>query len=296
MESTSQSSTQKVSVETMGDREVLRSHGLMMGENVGYGSYSKVKFAIETKTMAKVAVKVIDRNKAPKDFLKNFLPRELDILTDLEHENIITTYGHFSFNEKVYILQEFAENGDVLSYIRMVGSALPERLAKQWIRETTAGLEYLHKQGITHRDLKCENLLLDYDMTVKITDFGFARFVEPDDLSKTYCGSAAYASPEILKSQPYHPMPSDIWALGVVTYILTCGEMPFGDDTTNVSKIMRRQQDGIVFPLLRRLSPECKELLKAMLRIQPKERITAEEVLANRWLNVPASTTKCNTT
>ncbi|XP_070579123.1 testis-specific serine/threonine-protein kinase 3-like [Ptychodera flava] len=270
---------------TPNDRDVLRMKGLMVGETLGCGSYSKVKFAIETKTMAKVAVKIIDRRRAPRDFLESFLPRELDIISGVQHENIIETYGHFEHGSKVFIIQEYAENGDLLSYVRRAGSALPERQAKHWIRETTCGLRYLHKQGIAHRDLKCENLLLDFYGAVKISDFGFSRVVGQEELSNTYCGSAAYAAPEILKSQPYRPIPTDIWALGVVTYILSCGEMPFGDDTSSVNNILHRQLNGIQFPLLKRVTPECKDILQAMLTVDPDERITTDGVLQSPWLN-----------
>nr|XP_002738752.1 PREDICTED: testis-specific serine/threonine-protein kinase 2-like [Saccoglossus kowalevskii] len=290
-EQVQQQETTRATRECPKDRDILRSRGLMVGESLGYGSYSKVKFAIETKTMRKIAVKIIDRRKAPRDFLQNFLPRELDILPNLKHEGIILTYGYFEENNKIFITQELAENGDMLTYIRGAGSALPERLAKQWILEMTEALDYLNKQCLVHRDLKCENILLDSNMHVKIGDFGFARKIGEHELSKTYCGSAAYAAPEILQSLPYSPAKSDIWALGVIMYILTCGEMPFGDDSMNVSKILHRQMDGIRFPLLRRITPECRKLIEAMLTIDPDKRINLEGVLASAWLNPPDNKT-----
>ena len=98
--------------------------------------------------------------------------------------------------------------------------------------------------GFCHRDLKCENVLLTSDLTVRLTDFGFARQIEYDEngevkLSKTFCGSAAYAAPEIIQGKMYDPRKHDSWSQGVILYIMVCGSMPYDD--SNVRKMLKEQ-------------------------------------------------------
>jgi testis-specific serine kinase len=158
---------------------------------------------------------------------------------------------------------QFAENGSILDLIHKE-RRLPEARACNYFRQIMAGIEYCHSQGVAHRDIKCENILLDENFVVKLIDFGFAKCyrdtpktpaqekldVALNDLTKsvaskkssgmkgkdkevplceTYCGSYAYASPEILKGIPYDPYRSDLWAMGCVLYAMVFGRLPFDD-------------------------------------------------------------------
>ncbi|XP_021339580.1 testis-specific serine/threonine-protein kinase 2-like, partial [Mizuhopecten yessoensis] len=119
----------------------------------------------------------------------------------------------------VYIMMEYAGHGDLLEYIKLRG-AVPEDRAQTMFKQIVYAVAYLHGQKIVHRDMKCENLLLDCMNNIKISDFGFARYFEPSDVSKTFCGSAAYAAPEVLQGIPYHLPSHDIWSMGVILYIM----------------------------------------------------------------------------
>ena len=119
---------------------------------------------------------------------------------------------------------EHASKGDLLSRIRDLGK-IDEHQAGVWFTQLVSAIEYCHSRGVVHRDLKCENLLLDQFNVLKVTDFGFARGgMKPTrgtyPLSQTYCGSYAYASPEILTGTPYVPQMADIWSMGVVLYVM----------------------------------------------------------------------------
>ena len=208
-------------------RAVLAKKGFVVRDTLGAGTYSKVRWAYNLNHYTdKVAVKIIDRSKAPQDYQTRFLPRELRIWPKLHHRHLIHMYEYFEDSKRVYIIQEYAPGGDALKYIQSHG-AVSEAWAKIWIRQIADAVKYLHQQDICHRDLKLENLLLDVYMNIKICDFGFVRDQCKHDMSKTYCGSKSYASPEILMGTPYEARKADIWAMGVILYIFVTGSYLF---------------------------------------------------------------------
>nr|CAD7428510.1 unnamed protein product [Timema monikensis] len=132
---------------------------------------------------------------------------------------------------------ELAENGSLLDIIRR-DTYIDEVRARRWFQQLVDGVEYCHEKGVVHRDIKCDNLLMDIDDNIKLSDFGFARgHMKPRNgvspLSDTFCGSYAYASPEILRQVPYEPQLSDIWSMGVVLYAIVFGRLPFDDTNYN---------------------------------------------------------------
>ena len=114
---------------------------------------------------------------------------------------------HYVLNgNKIYMILEYANGGDMLSHIQKINGPLPESENKLWMKQICSAVDFLHKKEISHRDLKLENLLIDSSKNVKLCDFGFAKNLSIlDELSQTYCGSKAYASPEILLGLPYDP-------------------------------------------------------------------------------------------
>ncbi|XP_033646524.1 testis-specific serine/threonine-protein kinase 3-like [Asterias rubens] len=277
--------------------EVMAKRGYFLGEKLGSGSYSKVRFAFIKESLHKVAIKIIDRRRAPSDYQRSFLPRELEIIKTLKHPNIIQTHDWFEESEKIYQIIELAECGDVLEYVRTKSrGSVGETLTRRWVLQTARAIAYMHGQGVAHRDVKCENLLLDSRKNIKLSDFGFVRRVGMGELSRTFCGSAAYAAPEIIRSFSYNPYMSDVWALGVVAFILATGYMPFGDDVRNVAKILESQQRGLRFPGHSRvhLSEECKGLIKAMLTLDVSLRKSIQCIVVHPWFTslITTSTTQ----
>jgi serine kinase len=180
------------------DRAFLAQKRIVLKETIGKGSYSKVKEAFDFQKMHKVAVKIIDCFKAPQDFQDKFLPRELDIWPKLNHDNIIKMFDCLVREKKIYMILEYANGGDLLTYIQNLTSPMSELKAKSWTKQICNAVNYLHSLNIIHRDLKLENLLIDLTSNkIKICDFGFSKIVYSDEneLSRTYCGSKAYASP-----------------------------------------------------------------------------------------------------
>jgi len=274
-------------VVSVNEDEELRQRGFTLGMNLGEGSYAKVKSAFWTQNHKRVAIKIINKKKAPKDFKTKFLPRELDIMKKLKHPHIIELYDIMQFNSKVYLVLEMAGHGDMLEYIKLRG-AIPDEKAAIMYYQLAHAITYLHSLNIVHRDLKCENILLDAKNMVKVSDFGFSRNLAYGDLSSTFCGSAAYAAPEILQGIPYIGAAYDVWSMGVILYIMVCGSMPYDD--TNVKKMIRNQIDKKVsFPQRqRKLNHLAKELIHLMLEAKVELRVSMNDVLGHQWLCVAA--------
>ncbi|XP_006134856.1 testis-specific serine/threonine-protein kinase 2-like [Pelodiscus sinensis] len=275
----------------MDDAAVLKKRGYVLGINLGEGSYAKVKSAYSNRLKFNVAVKIINKKKAPHDFQERFLPREIEILAKVNHRSIVKTYEIFETSDgKVYIVMELGIQGDLLEFIKSRG-AMSEEIAHKMFHQLSSAIKYCHDLDLVHRDLKCENLLLDKDFNIKLSDFGFSRRLTRDEndrliLSKTFCGSAAYAAPEVLQGIPYEPKIYDIWSLGVILFIMVCGSMPYDD--SNISKMLKFQKEHRVhFPRSKSLTVECKDLIYRMLQPDVAQRLHIEEVFYHRWMQAP---------
>lgn len=252
---------------------------------MGESSFAKVKSAYSERLKINVAVKITDRRKVPNEFLEKFLPRELEILSTVNHCSIIKIYEIFETAGKVYIVMELGVQGDLLEFIKS-NRGLPEEVACRMFRQLCCAVKYCHDLDVVHRDLKCDNILLDKDMNVKLSDFGFSKRCFRDGNgkmlpSKTFCGSAAYAAPEVIQGIPYHPKVYDMWSLGVILYVMVSGFMPYDD--SNVKRMLRLQKEHrILFPEF--LSLECKDLIFHMLQPDVSHRLRVEEVLNHPWV------------
>ncbi|XP_013365861.1 PREDICTED: testis-specific serine/threonine-protein kinase 4 [Chinchilla lanigera] len=278
------------------NRSVLEEYNYKVGKVIGTGSYGTVYEAYHTKQKVMVAIKIISKKKASEDYLNKFLPRELQVMKILRHKYLISFYQAIETTSRVYIILELAQGGDVLEWIQRYG-ACSEPLAGKWFSQMTLGMAYLHSKGIVHRDLKLENLLLDKQENVKISDFGFAKMVSSNQisqrsssyqrlsilsqLSQTYCGSFAYSCPEILRGLPYNPFLSDTWSMGVILYTLVVAHLPFDD--TNLKKLLRGTQKEVTFPPSHAVSQECKNLILQML-CQAAKRANILDIIKDPWV------------
>ncbi|XP_010875937.1 testis-specific serine/threonine-protein kinase 1 [Esox lucius] len=273
----------------MDDSVVLKKRGYTLGISLGEGSYAKVKSAYSERLKTNVAIKIINRRKAPADFLEKFLPRELEILASLNHRNIVKTFEIFETSEgRVYMIMELGVQGDLLEFIKFRG-ALPEDFTRKLFKQLSLAIKFAHELDVVHRDLKCENLLLDKDFNLKVSDFGFARRIDYDNgkmiLSKTFCGSAAYAAPEVLQGIPYNPKVYDIWSMGVVLFIMLCGSMPYDD--SNIKKMLKIQKEHrIDFPRRKVVPLVCKDLIYRMLNPDVSRRIEIDDILKHVWVQL----------
>ncbi|NXJ89595.1 TSSK1 kinase, partial [Corythaixoides concolor] len=223
----------------------LRKKGYSLSNTLGEGSYGKVKSAYCNRLKCTVAIKIINKRKTTHDFLERFLPGEIEALKHLHHPSIIKTYEIFETSAgKVYIVMELGVNGDLLDYINTTG-AMEEDVARIKFQQLASAVKHCHDLDFAHRDLKCENILLDEGLNIKLSDFSFSKLLSRDEngriiLSRTFCGSTAYAAPELLQGIPYDPKICDIWSLGVILYTMVYAFMPFDD--SNVRRMIHIQK------------------------------------------------------
>ncbi|KAF7412595.1 hypothetical protein HZH66_001491 [Vespula vulgaris] len=266
---------------------VLETHGYAIGNVIGVGSYATVKVAKSERHNSQVAIKIISKFQAPGDYLKKFLPREIEVVKGLKHPNLIRFLQAIETTHRVYIIMEYAQNGSLLDIIRH-DTYIDEGRSRRWFRQLLEAVDYCHEKGVVHRDIKCENLLMDNNLNIKLSDFGFARgHMKPKNgtspLSETFCGSYAYASPEILKGIPYRPQLSDIWSMGVVLFAMVYGRLPFDD--TKYTLLLKQVQNKVTFPKEPDVSSACQSLISRILVAQ-RHRLLINNIRKDVWLTM----------
>ena len=197
---------------------------------IGRGAFSRV-VRVENKTTRELyALKIIEK----KPTEGNRYKVELSVLGQVRHPNVISLYEVFQSNNKVYMVLELATGGDLFDKIYTKG-CFKENQGKKVIGMILNGIAYLHCMGVTHRDLKLENLLYKYpgnDSQIMISDFGLAHMRPSggdEEGMSTTCGTAEYLAPEMLEGEVYTAM-IDMWAVGVIAYVVLSAVMPFTDD------------------------------------------------------------------
>jgi len=260
-------------------------------EVLGVGSTSTCNRCVERRTGQSFACKIIDKRHIQQRFngMIDQFHTEIEALRSLNHPNIITLFDVYITNEKIYIVMELLEGGELFDYVVQKGT-LNEEEASKIVRMVTSALVYMHEENIVHRDLKPENLLLvrsptcSEDIDVKIIDFGLSKcMAEP--VATSFLGTRGYLAPEMLQRREYSK-PVDTWALGVIVFVLLCGCLPF-DDGSDVlaSDDMVRARFVLRFPRwAKNLSPSAKDLLARLLDIRPEQRLSAEEALEHPWV------------
>ncbi|XP_018497327.1 testis-specific serine/threonine-protein kinase 3-like [Galendromus occidentalis] len=258
--------------------------GYQVLRKIGGGSYSQVKEV--SQGQHRFAVKVIDTTRVSDDFKGRFLPRELEILSRIDHRHIVNVLRIFKASEKVFIVMDLAEDGDLLCYIKKK-KFLSDSRSRIYFLQIIDALNYLHGLDVAHRDLKCENILMKSSRHVKLADFGFSRPCSKDGrrvLSRTFCGSTFYASPEVLQGKAYNPKLYDVWSLGCILFIMLCGVMPF-DDTDPKLQVKQQLCRNIAYPKTPVVSPEAKDLLRWMLEPDVLMRTSVPRILSHPWLS-----------
>ncbi|CDW52518.1 protein unc h; protein unc g; protein unc f; prot ein unc d; protein unc b [Trichuris trichiura] len=247
---------------------------------LGSGTYGKVSLAIDHRTGEQVAIKIIKKFaiENAQDLLR--IKREIRIMSALRHPNIIEIKEVFENDEKIVIVMEYASGGELYDYVNNFGP-LSEAEVRRTFRQIVSAVYFCHKNHVTHRDLKLENILLDKKMNAKIADFGLSNYFSDTDMLRTFCGSPLYASPEIINGIPYRGPEVDCWSLGVLLYSLAYSSMPF--DGRDFNRMIRQIKRGIYYEPDNPSSAST--LIRIMLRVSTDRRATIDDIANHWWLN-----------
>ena len=242
----------------------------------------------------RVAVKCIDKQKLIEEGETDMLMSEVKIMWSCcDHPNIIQLHDVFESKEMLYLVLECMTGGEMFERLaRDFEDGFTEKIARSFVRKVASALHHLHHLQCIHRDIKPENLLLpseDNDGNVKLADFGLAVMGITHDEAmdpSTITGTPDYMAPEMLLREHYG-RPIDCWALGVITYIILCGFPPFypdGDDMAPMFENIKRGKFRFLEPYWDKVSEGAKDLVLKLLVTDPTKRLTAEQVLAHKWV------------
>ena len=258
-------------------------------KELGSGNFGRVYQAQHKLSQEVRAVKEIDKQKAAKfgGSSKKFIA-EVEILSRLDHPNILKIYEMFEDFKKFYVVSEMCYGGELFAYITS-RTSLSEQIAAIIMRQVLSAVAYCHSKGIVHRDIKPENLLLDSPPTVpemiqiKLIDFGTSTLCSTGDRLNQRLGTAYYIAPEVLEMN--YNEKCDVWSCGVILYVLLCGFPPFpGNTDEEILKRVRVGKYSFQHENWRPISQDAKALIKRMLVMEPEKRASALECLSDPWI------------
>ena len=280
--------------------------GFTLSRTLGSGFSAKVKLGT-SQDGTEYALKIfrLDNPQFNERAFK-LLKEEVDATTQLDHQHVVK---YFEFKERAtmikssgqqvevaYIAQEMIAGGELFDYVANSGP-FSEEICKYFFKQMLQGVHYIHSKGFSHRDLKPENILLDKMYDVKIVDFGFACPLEGRDGSGTnrsVIGTPGYMAPEILSRQPYQGQVVDLFALGVILFILYSGHPPFAmaNEEDNYYKLLATNRSDLFWKAHSNpqrkpegfYSEEFKDLLTCMLQFHPHQRLCIADIIGHPWL------------
>jgi len=275
--------------------------GLLLGETLGKGTFGYVKLGINEKDGTQFALKFLLRS--ARRFKEKTVKLEIDCMKKIKHKNVVNLL-HSDYHcpypnqegkidDTVLMVLEYAPGGDLYDILFYSGK-LSEKLARTYQIQLLDGLAAIHKAGITHRDLKANNILLDHKFRVKITDFGLSHIYtgeDPDDNRMQTCwvGTKGYQAPELILNRPYSNK-CDVFSTGVVLFTLLTGHQPFkraaANDPWYKCIAAKKYYKFWKSHAKDKLSDEVKDILEKMMSYQPKERWSIEQLKKHPWCHM----------
>lgn len=273
----------KLERQVSGDEHITNKYDL--GRTLGDGNFAIVRQSKLKAGSGEYAMKVIDKPKLRGK--EHMVENEIEIMKDCHHHNIVKLYEEYETSDKIYLVMELVKGGDLFDAITQ-SVKFGEVDSARMVKDLCNALFYLHSRSIVHRDLKPENLLVhrnkDGSISLKLADFGLAMEVKEPIF--TVCGTPTYVAPEILSEIGYG-LEVDMWAVGVITYILLCGFPPFRSPDRNQTELFEFIKAGeyeFLSPYWDNISPYAKDLIEHLLVVDKKKRYTAIETLSHPWI------------
>nr|XP_040125518.1 serine/threonine-protein kinase ULK2 isoform X3 [Ictidomys tridecemlineatus] len=257
---------------------------------VGHGAFAVVfRGRHRQKTDWEVAIKSINKKNLSKSQI--LLGKEIKILKELQHENIVALYDVQELPNSVFLVMEYCNGGDLADYLQAKGT-LSEDTIRVFLHQIAAAMRILHSKGIIHRDLKPQNILLSYanrrkssvsGIRIKIADFGFARYLHSNMMAATLCGSPMYMAPEVIMSQHYDAK-ADLWSIGTVIYQCLVGKPPFQANSPQDLRMFYEKNRSLMPSIPRETSPYLASLLLGLLQRNQKDRMDFEAFFSHPFL------------
>ncbi|XP_051127703.1 CBL-interacting serine/threonine-protein kinase 7-like [Andrographis paniculata] len=253
-----------------------------LGRLLGRGSFAKVYLARSLENVdEEVAIKVIDKATTAAA-MEPLILREVSAMRRLRHHpNVLELHEVMATKSKIYLVMELAHGGELFARLHR-SHRFSESTARKYFQQVISALSFCHQNGVVHRDIKPQNLLLDRNGSLKITDFGLSAFSDQkiDGLVRTACGTPAYTAPEVICGKAYDGEKADAWSCGVLLYVFLTGSLPFDD--SNLPKMCRAMHNRS-YALPEWLSKPARSVIRRLMEPNPNHRLNLAQLSNLSW-------------
>ncbi|XP_077079991.1 serine/threonine-protein kinase ULK1a isoform X2 [Siphateles boraxobius] len=265
---------------------------------IGHGAFAVVfRGRHKQKHNFEVAVKCINKKNLAKS--QSLLGKEIKILKELKHENIVSLLDFQEISGCVYLVMEYCNGGDLAEYLHSKGSLIEDTI-RVLLQQLAGAMSVLRSKGIIHRDLKPQNILLSYstgrranpnNICIKLADFGFARYLQGNTMAATLCGSPMYMAPEVIMSQNYDAK-ADLWSVGTIIYQCLTGKAPFQANTPQELRQFYERNRSLSPSIPRETSSHLRHLLLGLLQRNHMERMDFDKFFHHPFMEASTSMKK----
>ncbi|XP_047091012.1 CBL-interacting protein kinase 25-like [Lolium rigidum] len=249
---------------------------------LGEGNFAKVYLARHMDTKQEVAIKVMDKEKLIKLGAVHQIKREIAVMRRLRHPNIVQLHKVMACKSRIFVVMEYVRGGPLYRHVPVNGG-MKEDEARRIFQQLVSALTFCHAQGVYHRDIKPDNLLVDEHGNLKVADFGLSAHADTarqEAILHTVCGTPLYVAPEVFLRKGYDGAKADAWSCGIVLFVLAAGRKPFRDDDLRVLYRTICRGD---FRCPRSFSPELVRIVRRLLQPNPTHRITLLQIMETDW-------------
>mgnify|MGYP001566683420 FL=1 len=269
-------------------RHIHRVGDYSLKDTIGHGAHSQIRFCVHDPTQTEWVAKIVSKNNRE---VRQLVATESTVLRRIVHRNVVMMKEILETKNNYYLILEAVMGGDLVSKMNDYRDGMPEPVCAKYFSQIVAGLNQCHQLGVTHRDLKPDNILISTNDEVKISDFGLSRVhrqsrlqAEPNEMAKTLTGTLQYAAPEVLAQDNYDAFKADIWSLGCLLFVMLSGRFPFGGGDLSFNELQRRISGGQISRFPPDVAPETKQLILSMLSVDPAQRPTLDYIMAHPFM------------